>query len=681
MISLPDRRHLIFLFSLLISLAAFSQEPVQVERSGNKVILEGKVYYIHVVKPGQTLYAISKAYNVSQKEIAVENPGVISGLQIGQALKIPVEPTLEEEIDTSEEQKTLEGKHTHRVQPGETLYGIARLYRISEASLRGANPAVTTESLRPGQLLNIPESMPETEETGPAYNEEGFAYHKVKKRETLYSIAKYYGVTVYDIRTANPELGWGGPQTGQVIRIPLPLVLDHPEMKMDTVPMDSLLQVRTDSLLEEYHYEELLEEHYDPNRTYRIAYFIPFDFQEQEPLDSLLKDVESVSRRNRIIERYRLEQKIPQSVNFMEFFLGSLLALDSMKRTGMRLDVSYFDTRKSIDQTRSLLEEEGMDEMDLMIGPFYPFNLEIIAAFAHRHRIPLVTPFYDEMEFIRTNPYLFQLSPSLEKGYGEIAKLVASKYMCNIVYVREEDSLDVEKHNYLQKLIFDDFERYRPEEPVIFKEMVLTLEHTNEIIQSLSADRKNVVVVPTGNEALASRVVSALYYRLKDFDIELIGTPDWTEFSSIDYRYYHELSLMFYSSFWMDYLNPKVDIFLQRYREYFNAEPQAMTRKGINYGIAGHDITLYFTNALRIYGHRFILYLDEYEPGLVLDPYRFSRVTHSGGFENTQISFYRFQPDMSIVEFQVPELPSRPFYFRPLDDRRRRFLYIDPDDN
>ena len=79
-----------------------AQETVSVERTNNKVILEGTVYYVHQVKPGETLYAISRAYNISQKEIAIENPGVISGLQIGQTLKIPVDPKLQEEINTSD---------------------------------------------------------------------------------------------------------------------------------------------------------------------------------------------------------------------------------------------------------------------------------------------------------------------------------------------------------------------------------------------------------------------------------------------------------------------------------------------------------------------------------------------------------------------------------------------------
>ena len=103
-----NRKSLFLLLSLFIFQAVlFAQEPTTVERSNNKVILEGTVYYIHVVKSGQTLYAISKAYGISQKEIAIENPGVVSGVQIGQALKIPVEPAMEVEIDTSEEKAEL----------------------------------------------------------------------------------------------------------------------------------------------------------------------------------------------------------------------------------------------------------------------------------------------------------------------------------------------------------------------------------------------------------------------------------------------------------------------------------------------------------------------------------------------------------------------------------------------
>jgi hypothetical protein len=271
---------------------------------------------------------------------------------------------------------------------------------------------------------------------------------------------------------------------------------------------------------------------------------------------------------------------------------------------------------------------------------------------------------------VNQNPYLFQMSPSLEREYKEAAKLVASKHMYNIVYVRQEDSLDLEKHEYFKQLIFDGFDDYHPSEPVVFKEVVQKLERTDEIIQSLSTDKKNLVVVPTGDEALASSVMSALYFQLRDFDIEVLGAPYWTEFSSIDLRYYHKLQLIFYSSFWVDYHDPKVDAYLAEYRSHFYNEPNITSKKGINYGIAAYDMTLYFLNALRLYGPRFILSLEEYHPDLVQGTIRFDRISRGGGYENTNISFYQFAPDMSIHKILVPELPRPTYFFRPMEEER-----------
>lgn len=653
-----------------------AQEPVTVERTTNKVILEGKVYYIHVVKPGQTLYAISKAYKVSQKEIAIENPGVISGIQIGQALKIPVEPSLREEVDTSEVLEQGEAIQVHIVEKGETLYGIARHYGVTEEVLTQANRGVTARNLKSGQRLIIP--LREQVEEDPGYNEEGIIYHKVKRRETLYSIAGYYQLTVDEIRAANPELGWGGPKNGQVIRIPEHQVTGQLQDMQDTIVEVDELYADSELDLEEYDYSELASENDIHRRTYRVAFFVPFDFQKYEPLDSLLKDVKSETRRARITERFFNEQKIPQSVQFLEFFQGTLLALDSMRHMGMKLDVRYYDTRKSMGQTLSILRDDELEDFDLFLGPFYPFTLEIVSEFARKHRIPLVTPFNNDLDLVSHNPYLFQMSPSIEKEYREAAKLVASKHMYNIVYVRQEDSLNMEKHDYFKQLIFDGFDDYHPTQPVVFKEVVLTLkqimtlEQTKEIIHSLSPDKKNLILIPTSSVSLASTVVSALSYQLKGYDIEVLGSPYWIgpDFSSIDYRDFHKLNLIFYSSFWVDYHDPKVDAYLAEYRSHFYKEPTITSRKGINYGIAGYDMTLYFLNALRIYGSRFILSLDDYHPELIQGSIKFERLSRGGGYENANLTFYQFAPDMTIHKIEVPELPEPNYFFRPMEEER-----------
>ncbi|MEZ5072813.1 MAG: ABC transporter substrate-binding protein [Bacteroidales bacterium] len=432
-----------------------------------------------------------------------------------------------------------------------------------------------------------------------------------------------------------------------MIRIPRPQAPEHPESVLDPfggdLAQDTATLAESDTLVP-YEYEELVDLPYDAGRVYRVAYLIPFDYKAAVPLDSLLKDAKSEARRQRIAERYRLEQAEPQSVAFLEFFQGSLLALDSLSRAGMKVDVRFYDTRKSMARTRDILNKPGMERMDLIIGPFYPFNLELVSQFARENRIPVVTPFYGETNLIRENPYLFQPTPTVETEYRALARLVASHFEDNIVFVQDGDSLIHAQQDLLKELIFDGFERFRPSEPVTFKEIELDVINTDEIIHSLRPGKKNLVVVPTRNEALASPLVQSLYFQLRNFDIEVVGNSAWTEFASIDYRRYHELKLIFYSGFWKDYQDPDVVDFLRKYRKEFYSEPQINTRAGINYGIAGYDMSFYFLSALRSKGPRFLLDLDRISPSQVLSPYHFDRVSPQGALKTPRCIFTNSNP-------------------------------------
>ena len=51
----------------------------------------GKKYVLHKVEKGQTLYAISKLYNITVNDIVVANPDAIDGIKAGQELRIPLE--------------------------------------------------------------------------------------------------------------------------------------------------------------------------------------------------------------------------------------------------------------------------------------------------------------------------------------------------------------------------------------------------------------------------------------------------------------------------------------------------------------------------------------------------------------------------------------------------------------
>jgi len=59
------------------------------EKSGTIVYINGSKFYIHTVQPGETLYGLSKTYGVGEKVILENNPSIVRGLKTAENIKIP----------------------------------------------------------------------------------------------------------------------------------------------------------------------------------------------------------------------------------------------------------------------------------------------------------------------------------------------------------------------------------------------------------------------------------------------------------------------------------------------------------------------------------------------------------------------------------------------------------------
>lgn len=99
---------------------------------------------------------------------------------------------------------------THRVEPGETWFGISRRYGVTSAALAGANPTIVPERLRAGQILRIPGSDPAVARRRT---------HTVGAGDSLWGISRRYGVSIESIRAAN-RLEGDRVRLGQVLIIP-----------------------------------------------------------------------------------------------------------------------------------------------------------------------------------------------------------------------------------------------------------------------------------------------------------------------------------------------------------------------------------------------------------------------------------------------------------------------------
>ena len=144
------------LFAVMISFSSVHAQTVEVTKSTRIETIEGKVYYIHTIIKGQTLYSIGKAYTISISDLVFENPDAIDGIKPGMELKIPVNATTSKENIGKDKPLEINGKfRIHIVEKGQTLYSVSRLYNVTVDALKLANPGIQ-EALSMGQKLNVP---------------------------------------------------------------------------------------------------------------------------------------------------------------------------------------------------------------------------------------------------------------------------------------------------------------------------------------------------------------------------------------------------------------------------------------------------------------------------------------------------------------------------------------------
>lgn len=173
----------------------------------NDVISVGQVLRIpttettslYVVKKGDTLYSIASKYGVSVSELMRINDLQSSNISIGQQLRIPINsspPNINYIIYT--------------VKVGDTLYAIAQKYNVSVERIKAENNLVN-DALMIGQKLKIP-----VEDNENIDNEYGT--YIVQSGDTLYKIAKKYGMSVSELMEIN-NLETTTLKIGQILKV------------------------------------------------------------------------------------------------------------------------------------------------------------------------------------------------------------------------------------------------------------------------------------------------------------------------------------------------------------------------------------------------------------------------------------------------------------------------------
>ena len=232
------KRFLVFVIALLLLIPVCEAQLIK-QRSSSIVTIEGVRYYVHTVKKGETLYSLSKLYGVSEGSLKKNNPQIIDGLQEGQVLKIPAvdeknsSRTQRQKSRLFDTHVVNQGETLYAISkryeiPVKTLLednpGLdpSAMSVGQELQIRKKEVGSTTSD-----ALNE-----EWNEYRDALNSvsHDFKYHLVQKGETLYSLSRAFGLSVDEIKVANDNLV-EGLRAGAMIKIPVKTAL----VRVDTL--------------------------------------------------------------------------------------------------------------------------------------------------------------------------------------------------------------------------------------------------------------------------------------------------------------------------------------------------------------------------------------------------------------------------------------------------------------
>lgn len=283
---------ILLFFILFFNALSYSQQAnTIIEKSKEKIIINSKIYYLHTIKSGQTLYSISKAYNVTIDDILTANPGLNpSQIKEGTSIKIP-ENNQQKNENINE---TNNDYIFHKVKQGETLYFLSKKYNISIDDIIKNNPGL--ETLKVDQIVKIPRQIKNIKTDTLKY-----VIYELNKKDTLYTIAKRYNTSVSEIIELNPELK-NGIKKGLKIKIPI---------KEDT---------------SKYIKESFIDCNSKPEIKKELRFAI---------LISKIGNFNDLDNSN--------TEKI---IRFYNFYKGILLALDSIKNEGKSVSLKIFEVEE-----------------------------------------------------------------------------------------------------------------------------------------------------------------------------------------------------------------------------------------------------------------------------------------------------------------------------------------------
>ena len=425
--------------------------------------------------------------------------------------------------------------------------------------------------------------------------------HKVKRKETIFGIARQYDIQIEELIEANPEMRQPDYELkkGDVIRIPYKKgtgpVETTPAQTVQSQVVSSAVTTSVDDIRQ---------------RAIRVGVMLP------------LHNINGDGRR------------------MVEYYRGILMACDSLKKMGISVDMHAWNTPED-GNISTVLSEKAAAECDIIFGPLYSKQMDALSNFVTAHDIRLVIPFSISAPQLLTNRNIFQIWQSPTNiNDATIARFLERVKDYHPIFIDCNDTTS-KKGNFT-------FGLRRQLESHHIEYNVTNLKSSEDAFsKAFSQTKRNIVILNTARSpelGVAFAKINGLKFNMPNIDITMFGYTEWLMYTRTHLENFYKYNTYIPSVFYYNPLSSQTERLEQKYRWNFHSDMQNSLPR---FALTGFDHAYFFLMGLHKYGKSFNGAAGMFGYPPVQTPLVFERMGN-GGLQNHSLLFVHYMPEHRV---------------------------------
>ncbi len=557
------------------------------------ITVKGEKCYYYDVLPKESIYQVANKLGITRDRLVQFNPSAADGLKPRMRLFFPVKDFADQEPGNRKAVYAhAAGIKEHVVKKGETLYGIARQYGMSPDLLAHLNPSAA-DGLRTGDVLRI--TSEDTDSSG----------------DTTYSPAANTagadGIVHHTIQKGETLFG-----IANAYNVPLETMLEaNPSIDPLKYKPGQIINIPTaatptddpvaDSASDDTHNLAADREnatHIEaPEVDTQEMPFTAYTDADEETMDQSAQELSDTLNVAVMLPFMLDESTMTRTTQlYTEFFKGMLMGADDMlSKDGAHIRFHFFDTASSLDTVRSLLQKPVMEEIDLVVAPDNTQQLDAIVESVEED-VPVLNIFAVKDESYRSHRNMIQTNIPHDAMYAKAIDMFLEKYSGTLpVFLsRTEGMADKESFTSALKKRLD-------EEGRDFREVTFVTSLTDGDLEGIDPATKPVVFIPnSGSRNEFAKFIGAIKFMhdtaADPNRVTIFGYPEWVTFRGDSFNDICDLNATIYSRFMASDTDADTKRLKQRYKDLYGCE---MFEAVPAQGILGYDIATFIIKGLR----------------------------------------------------------------------------------